>query len=84
MEFWNEQSGIVIGDPIDGKFFVARTFDGGSSWQEIPLDKRPVADSGEACFAASGTNVRALDKDEAVFVSGGTKSRLFSKNQPKT
>ncbi len=84
MEFWNEQAGIVIGDPIDGKFFVARTFDGGSSWQEIPFDKRPVADSGEACFAASGTNVRALDKDEAVFVSGGTKSRLFSKNQTKT
>ena len=84
MEFWNEQSGIVIGDPIDGKFFVARTFDGGSNWQEIPLDKRPVADSGEACFAASGTNVRALDKDEAVFVSGGTKSRLFTKNQTKT
>ena len=84
MEFWNEQAGIVIGDPIDGKFFVARTFDGGSTWQEIPMDKRPVADSGEACFAASGTNVRALDKDEAVFVSGGTTSRLFSKNQTKT
>ena len=84
MEFWNEQAGIVIGDPIDGKFFVARTFDGGSTWQEIPMDKRPVADSGEACFAASGTNVRALDKDEAVFVSGGTTSRLFSKNKTKT
>lgn len=83
MEFWNEQAGIVIGDPLDGKFFVARTFDGGSTWQEIPLDKRPVADSGEACFAASGTNTRALDKDEAVFVSGGLKSRLFTKNQPK-
>ena len=23
MEFWNEQAGIVIGDPIDGKFFIA-------------------------------------------------------------
>ena len=22
MEFWNEQSGIVIGDPINGKFFI--------------------------------------------------------------
>src|SRR6476620_8025724 len=28
MEFWNEQSGIVIGDPLKGKFYVARTFDG--------------------------------------------------------
>lgn len=80
MEFWNEQSGIVIGDPLEGKFFVARTFDGGNNWQEIPYDQRPAADSGEACFAASGTNIRVLDKDEAVFVSGGTRSRLFSKN----
>jgi len=77
MEFWNEQSGIVIGDPIEGRFFVTRSFDGGSTWQDIPFEKRPVADSGEACFAASGTNIRALDRDEAVFVSGGTHSRLF-------
>ncbi len=82
MEFWNEQSGIVIGDPIDGRFFITRTFNGGNSWQDIPFDKRPVADSGEACFAASGTNIRILDTDEAVFVSGGLRSRLFTKNEP--
>jgi len=77
MEFWNEQSGIVIGDPIDGRFFITRTFDGGSTWRDIPIVNRPLADSGEACFAASGTNIRALDRDEAVFVSGGRRSRVF-------
>lgn len=82
MEFWNEQSGIVVGDPINGKFFITRTFDGGNSWQDIPFDKRPEADSGEACFAASGTNIRALDRDEAVFVTGGFRSRIFTKNEP--
>jgi len=80
MEFWNEQSGIVIGDPVEGRFFIARTFDGGSVWNEIPFENRPGADSGEACFAASGTNIRALDRDEAVFVSGGSKSRLFTRD----
>jgi photosystem II stability/assembly factor-like uncharacterized protein len=80
MEFWNDKAGIVIGDPIEGKFFVARTFDGGLSWQEIPMDKRPQADSGEACFASSGTNIRVLDRDEAVFISGGLRSRLFTRN----
>ena len=84
MEFWNEQAGIVIGDPINGKFFIARTFDGGTSWQDIPFEKLPAADSAEACFAASGTNIRTLDRDEAVFVSGGMRSRLFTKNQPVT
>ena len=81
MEFWNEMAGIVIGDPINGKFFVARTFDGGKTWQEIPEDRKPVADSGEACYAASGTNVRALDNDEAVFVSGGLNSSIFIRDQ---
>ena len=77
MEFWNEQSGIVIGDPVDNKVFIARTFDGGKKWQELPPQNYPVADSGEAFFASSGTNVRKLSKQEALFISGGTRSRLF-------
>ncbi len=81
MEFWNEDAGIVIGDPIDGRFSISRTFDGGNTWKDIPIDKRPLADSGEACFAASGTNIRALDKDEAVFITGGLKSRLFKRDK---
>ena len=81
MEFWNEQSGIVVGDPINGKFFIARTFDGGDTWQTIPKVKYPVADSGEACFAASGTNIRKLGNDAACFVTGGLHSRLFIKDK---
>ncbi len=84
MEFWNELSGIVIGDPIEGRMFVTRTFDGGSTWQDIPMQYRPKADSGEAFFAASGTNVRALDKDESVLVSGGTASRIFIRDNTTT
>lgn len=81
MEFWNEQAGIVLGDPINGRFFIARTFDGGTTWKEIPDQYKPAADSGEACFAASGTNIRALDRDEAIFVTGGTSSRAFIREQ---
>ena len=82
MEFWNKQKGIVIGDPINGRFFVLRTSDEGNSWREIPFANLPKADSGEACFAASGTNIRALDGEEACFVSGGRRSRLFWKGVP--
>ncbi len=81
MEFWNIQSGIVIGDPIDGKFFIARTFDGGDTWRTIPEKNYPVADSGEACFAASGTNIRKFGNDAACFITGGLRSRLFLKDQ---
>lgn len=81
MEFWNIQSGIVLGDPVDGKFFIARTFDGGNTWRTIPQKNYPVADSGEACFAASGTNIRKFGNDAAAFVTGGHYSRLFIKDK---
>jgi len=77
MEFWNNHAGIVIGDPIDGRFFVARTFDGGQTWEDLPEKYRPLADSGEALFAASGTCMSKLDRDEAIFVTGGSRSRFF-------
>lgn len=80
MEFWNIQSGIVIGDPINHKFFIARTFNGGNTWQTLPEKNYPVADSGEACFAASGTNIRSFGNDAACFVTGGLHSRLFLKD----
>jgi hypothetical protein len=77
MEFWNDDSGIALGDPVDGKFYIIRTFNGGNNWQKIPFDKLPTADSGEACFASSGTNIRKLDRQQACFISGGLKSRLY-------
>lgn len=81
MEFWNEQSGIVIGDPINNRFYIGRTFDGGKTWREIPEQNRPIADSGEACFASSGTNIRKLNKSEAVFITGGSASNFFVRNE---
>jgi photosystem II stability/assembly factor-like uncharacterized protein len=81
LEFWNEQSGIVLGDPIDQRFFIARTFDGGNSWKQIPTNNQPKSDSSEACFAASGTNIKKINNKEAVFVSGGLSSHLYIKNR---
>lgn len=81
MEFWNIQSGIVIGDPIKNRFFIGRTFDGGKTWRGIPEQNKPIADSGEVCFASSGTNIRKLNKEEAVFVSGGLTSHVFIRDK---
>lgn len=81
MAFWNIHSGIAVGDPINGKLFVTRSFDGGKTWKDIPLEHRPVADSGEAMFASSGTNVRPLDLDEAVIVTGGLAAHLYIRDQ---
>ncbi|MEO6488318.1 MAG: oxidoreductase [Ferruginibacter sp.] len=81
MEFWNEQAGIVIGDPINNRMFIARTFDGGKNWRSIPEYFKPTADSGEACFASSGTNIRKLNKSEAIFITGGRSSHVFIRDK---
>jgi hypothetical protein len=84
MEFWNINSGIVVGDPVNGRFFVTRSFDGGDTWHDIPFLELPKADSGEGCFASSGTNVRNLDRDGACFVSGGPIPAYSSAIKPST
>ena len=79
MDFANNQRGIVVGDPVNGKIFIARTNNSGNTWEEIEeKQKRPVADSGEAFFASSGSNVKLFANDEYFIVSGGLRSRLIS------
>ncbi|HEX2630876.1 MAG TPA: YCF48-related protein, partial [Chitinophagaceae bacterium] len=79
MDFVSYSRGIVVGDPIDNKVFIAETSNNGETWHEWPIHKRPVADSGEAFFAASGTNIRLFLNEQFFLVSGGTRSRLFTK-----
>lgn len=78
MDFANSRMGIVIGDPINGKVFIAHTDDSGNTWKEMSADMRPSADSGEAFFAASGSNVRLFANGDYFIVSGGMNSRLFT------
>ena len=33
MDFYNEQEGIVVGDPMNGRFFIATTSDSGKNWK---------------------------------------------------
>jgi len=77
MDFRNSRNGLVVGDPIDGRFFMAATSDSGKNWEEISFTKRPVADSGEACFAASGTNIIALQNAGYILISGGLSSHII-------
>jgi photosystem II stability/assembly factor-like uncharacterized protein len=76
LDFANSRMGIVIGDPINGKVFIARTYDGGNTWQEE--SNTPSVETGEAFFAASGTNVKLFANNDFIMVSGGIKSRLIS------
>lgn len=75
MSFSTKGKGVIIGDPVDGKVFAAKT-NGGDQWTETSEWNLPKAISGEAFFAASGTNV-VLSNKKYFLVSGGKVSRLF-------
>ena len=78
IDFWDKNKGICLGDPIGGKLFIVTTEDNGKSWQELPMEKRPEALPGEACFAASGTSILATGKGNVFIGTGGAKkARVF-------
>jgi photosystem II stability/assembly factor-like uncharacterized protein len=80
MAFSDKQHGYVLGDPINSKFVLLETKDGGESW--IPFKNPPDALPGEAAFAASGTCLALnLDKKNIAIVTGGKQARfLFQSN----
>lgn len=67
MGFWDSTHGIIVGDPVDGRFMILTTSDG-ATWQKI---KGPSANKAEGAFAASGTCVFTRGTREAWFGTGG-------------
>ncbi|GAB3490701.1 oxidoreductase [Spirosoma knui] len=78
MDFWDKQHGIVFSDPIDGKWFILTTADGGQTWQPVSTATLPLMQPGEAAFAASGTSLVVEGKQNVWIASGGgTTGRVF-------
>jgi len=67
ISFWDATHGIIVGDPVDGRFTIMTTGDG-ATWQKI---KGPSASKDEGAFAASGTCVFTRGTREAWFGTGG-------------
>jgi photosystem II stability/assembly factor-like uncharacterized protein len=65
--FWDSTHGIVLGDPVNGRFTILTTSDG-TTWQS---QKGPVAEKDEGAFAASGTCLFTRGAREAWFATGG-------------
>jgi photosystem II stability/assembly factor-like uncharacterized protein len=80
MDFLSDGRGVVVGDPIDGRIYLAETSDSGRSWKRVPAYASPSAADGEAFFAASGTNVRLLPDGGWMTVTGGTRSGFLMKD----
>ncbi len=83
MDF-DQGKGVVVGDPIDGKVFLAETNNRGDSWKVIKKDECSQMNPGEAFFASSGSNISMKSEIKKfhnyMFVSGGVTSRIFYGN----
>jgi photosystem II stability/assembly factor-like uncharacterized protein len=78
MAFWDRRRGLAVSDPVEGRFLVVRTEDGGRTWNEIDAAGMPPALAGEGGFAASGTCVAVGGTANAWFGTGGPEGpRVF-------
>jgi len=79
MAFWDDRRGLVLGDPVDGRFVVRWTEDSGENWSVVPAEGMPAARPGEAAFAAGGTCMVTAAGGRAWFVTGGVGgARVFA------
>lgn len=69
------RQGLAVSDPVDGRFRIAATDDGGRSWRVLPSTGMPDS-TGEANFSASGECLTVAGRD-AWFGSGGARARVF-------
>ncbi len=77
MAFWDVDHGAVYGDPVDGRFAVLTTADGGATWSPVSVAGMPPALEGEAGFAASGSGIATASNADVWFGTGGPASRVF-------
>lgn len=77
LAFFDKKRGLAVGDPMDGRFVLISTTDGGITWEPLPPASRPAALEGEAAFAASGTSLAVRPNGRAWLCTGGTASRVW-------
>jgi photosystem II stability/assembly factor-like uncharacterized protein len=71
------KNGLAMSDPVNGRFRIIATHDGGASWQLVRPRRMPRAVEGEFGFAASGTCLVTAGHHDAYLASGGAASRIF-------
>jgi len=78
LAFWDATHGIAVSDPVDGRFYIITTEDGGHSWTRVPPEQLPPTLPGEAAFAASGTCLTVQGtRNVWIATGGGAEARVF-------
>lgn len=69
--------GVAMSDPVDGKFRLLETWDGGAHWAVVSNTSMPAALPGEFGFAASGTCIEVAAGRWYVATGGVDPGRIF-------
>jgi len=78
MAFWDAKNGIAFSDPLEGRFVIITTSDGGVTWSRVDPARIPPALAGEAAFAASGSAMTVHGKQHVwIGTGGGLKARVL-------
>lgn len=77
INFWNDQEGIIIGDPVEDCMDFLITRDGGETWNTTDCKTIDKTSKNEAAFAASNTNI-VTQGESAWVLTGGRTSRVYS------
>ncbi len=84
IQFWNQNEGIVMGDPIGVTLHIVVTRDGGETWQKIKPSKLPKLEKDEYAFAASNSSI-TVKGSQVWIATGGKKARvLYSEDKGET
>jgi hypothetical protein len=77
LAFENTRHGLALSDPVNGKFRLIETWDGGATWDIVDSEGIPPALSGEFGFAASGTCIEAAAGRWYIASGGVDPGRIF-------
>lgn len=74
MTFFDRRHGLAVSDPVDGRFRILSTDDGGRSWEVLPDAGMPPAQADEYNFAASGQCLVSHGSRDVWMASGGAET----------
>ncbi|RBQ96913.1 hypothetical protein VDGD_05429 [Verticillium dahliae] len=77
VDFEDQERGLAVSDPVDGKFRLVETKDGGRSWGIVDASGMAPALAGEFGFSASGTCITTAAGRWYLAAGGVDPGRVF-------
>ena len=72
VHFWNEDQGLCIGNPYNGRFEIYTTLDGGINWMPVAANNIPVSQADEYAL-----NTSFCVQGDTVWFGGNTYGKIF-------